>query len=114
MTIGGLAAIFYTTEILSTIARGRRDHRDVMAAGLATGGTAGLFSEACLLWLAAAAGFMRCYRSRHEAHALCKPDPIWRKHPTATVTSCSAGEAWYAFSERSAWRRHWLPGTRVT
>jgi hypothetical protein len=53
VTIGGLAAVFYTTQILSSIARARKDHRDVMAAGLATGAAAGLFSEWCLLQLAA-------------------------------------------------------------
>ena len=53
VTIGGLAAVFYTTQILSSIARARKDHRDVMAAGLATGAAAGLFSEWCPLLLAA-------------------------------------------------------------
>lgn len=41
-TIGGLAAIFYATQILSSIARGQRDHRDIMAAGLTTGGAFGI------------------------------------------------------------------------
>lgn len=44
-TFGGLAAIFYGTQIMSSIARGQRDHRDIMAAGLTTGAAFGVFSE---------------------------------------------------------------------
>ena len=35
--MGGLAGVFYGVQLLSSIARDRRDYRDTMAAGLATG-----------------------------------------------------------------------------
>lgn len=35
--MGGLAGVFYSVQLLSSIARARRDYQDTMAAGLATG-----------------------------------------------------------------------------
>ena len=35
--MGGLAGVFYGVQLLSSIARDKRDYRDTIAAGLATG-----------------------------------------------------------------------------
>ena len=35
--IGGLAGVFYGVQLLSSVARAKRDYKDTMAAGLATG-----------------------------------------------------------------------------
>ena len=37
LVIGGLAGTFYGVQLLSSIARAKRDYKDTMAAGLATG-----------------------------------------------------------------------------
>ena len=37
LVIGGLAGTFYGAQLLSSIARAKRDYKDTMAAGLATG-----------------------------------------------------------------------------
>lgn len=108
VTIGGLAAVFYTTQILSSIARARKDHRDVMAAGLATGAAAGLFSERRLLRLAA------CKCAVHTPPVdkpMCSSVlTVLGSASSAAVITCSAGQAWCALAKRSAWGQHRLPG----
>ena len=37
LVIGGLAGVFYGVQLLSSVARAKRDYKDTMAAGLATG-----------------------------------------------------------------------------
>ena len=37
LVIGGLAGVFYGVQMLSSVARAKRDYKDTMAAGLATG-----------------------------------------------------------------------------
>ena len=37
LVIGGLAGVFYGVQLLSSVARARRDYKDTIAAGLATG-----------------------------------------------------------------------------
>ena len=46
LLFGGLAGVFYGVQLLSSIARARRDYQDTMAAGLATGV---VFGAACAL-----------------------------------------------------------------
>lgn len=37
LLLGGLAGVYYSVQLLSSIARAKRDYRDTMAAALATG-----------------------------------------------------------------------------
>jgi hypothetical protein len=47
LVIGGLAGIFYGVQLISSIARARRDYKDTMAAGLATGMVFGIARARC-------------------------------------------------------------------
>ncbi len=65
--VGGLASVFYGTQILSSIARnGQRDHQDIMAAGLTTGGVFGLLSTILLALDAGDGSHVTAHRMVHD------------------------------------------------
>ena len=47
LVIGGLAGIFYGVQLVSSIARAKRNYKDTMAAGLATGMVFGIARARC-------------------------------------------------------------------
>ncbi len=61
LVIGGLAGVFYGVQLLSSVARAKRDYKDTMAAGLATGM---VFGVAC-------ATFSLPYLHRTQHCAFC-------------------------------------------